>query len=280
MERLDRVVQTVPPIKLTGGCCGRGGLVARSWSLDHVGPITRTVEDAAILLDAIAGRHPDDPASHDTAVHDNGAAIGNDLDGLRIGVPRNCFFDRITDDVEAATYAAIDRLAERGARLIPVTVSSTDLFHAVQWALMVSEASSYHSTRLHTSADLYGDDVRILLEAGEHMLATDYLAGLRARTHIVRSWYELFSSIDLLAAPSTPNTAAAVDQTTFTWRTGETEVVADAYVHLSAPANLTGRPAISVPSGFDSAGLPIGFQLVGQPFEETRLLQAAAAVAA
>jgi aspartyl-tRNA(Asn)/glutamyl-tRNA(Gln) amidotransferase subunit A len=228
-----------------------------------VGPITRTVEDAAILLDAIAGRHPDDPASHDTAVHDHGAAIGNDLDGLRIGVPRNCFFDRITDDVEAATYAAIDRLAERGARLIPVTVSSTDLFHAVQWVLMVSEASSYHSTRLHTSADLYGDDVRILLEAGEHMLATDYLAGLRARTHIVRSWY-----------------AAAVDQTTFTWRTGETEVVADAYVRLSAPANLTGRPAISVPSGFDSAGLPIGFQLVDQPFEETRLLQAAAAVAA
>lgn len=145
---------------------------------------------------------------------------------------------------------------------------------------MVSEASSYHSTRLRTSADLYGEDVRILLEAGEHMLATDYLAGLRARTHIVRSWHELFSSIDLLAAPSTPHTAATVGQSTFTWQTGGTEAVSDAYVRLCAPANLTGRPAISVPSGFDSAGLPIGFQLVGQPFEETRLLQAAAAVAA
>ena len=157
-------------------------------------------------------------------------------------------------------------------------VPSTELFHPVQWGLMVSEASTYHADEIRSVPHLYGEDVRILLEAGDHMLATDYIRAQRARTLIIREWNTLFESVDVLAAPSTPRTAALVGQDVFEWTDGSVEAVSDAYVRLAAPANLTGRPAISVPAGVDRSGLPIGFQLIGRPFEETTLFRVASAV--
>jgi aspartyl-tRNA(Asn)/glutamyl-tRNA(Gln) amidotransferase subunit A len=262
-------------LKPTFGLVPRTGVIPLAWSLDHVGPLAHTVNDAALLLEAMAGFDTEDPSSVDRAPIDYAALIGRDLTGIRVGVPRNFFFDRVADDVETATRAAIDRLAEHGAALVPVDVPSTTLFQPVQWGLMVSEASAYHANELRSVAHLYGDDVRILLEAGDHMLATDYIRALRARTVIIREWNTLFESIDMLATPSTPQTAALIGQENFEWTDGSTETVSDAYVRLAAPANLTGRPAISVPAGLDRTGLPIGFQLIGRPFEEATLFRAA-----
>ncbi|MDQ0678934.1 aspartyl-tRNA(Asn)/glutamyl-tRNA(Gln) amidotransferase subunit A [Arthrobacter pascens] len=262
-------------LKPTFGLVPRTGVIPLAWSLDHVGPLAHTVNDAALLLEAMAGFDTEDPSSVHRAPIDYTALIGRDLTGIRVGVPRNFFFDRVADDVETATRAAIDRLAEHGAALVPVDVPSTTLFQPVQWGLMVSEASAYHANELRSVAHLYGDDVRILLEAGDHMLATDYIRALRARTIIIREWNTLFESIDMLATPSTPQTAALIGQENFEWTDGSTETVSDAYVRLAAPANLTGRPAISVPAGLDRTGLPIGFQLIGRPFEEATLFRAA-----
>ncbi len=152
----------------------------------------------------------------------------------------------------------------------------TEYVHAVQWGHMVPEATAYHQDTLRAVPDLYSDDVRMLLEAGEFFPATDYIRAQRTRTLMHRSWLQLFDGIDhidVLAAPTVPATAARTDQTTFTWPDGSTESVSDAYVRLSAPANLTGFPALSLPVGFDDQGLPIGMQLIGRPLAEATLLQ-------
>ncbi|WP_159698878.1 amidase [Arthrobacter sp. 18067] len=273
--RVPASLTGVVGLKPSFGLVPRTGVIPLAWSLDHVGPLAHTVPDAAILLNAMAGFDPLDPGSARREPVDYTAGLHRDLAGVRIGVPRNFFFDHVAQDVESGVRAAIDTLATHGASLIPVDVPSTELFHPVQWGLMVSEASAYHARDLRSDADLYGDDVRILLEAGDHMLATDYINALRARTKIISEWNTLFGTIDLLATPSTPQTAALADQDKFEWSDGTTETVSDAYVRLAAPANLTGRPAISVPAGLDRTGLPVGFQLIGQPFQEDLLLRAA-----
>lgn len=276
--RVPASLTGVVGLKPTFGLVSRSGVIPLSWSLDHVGPLAGTVTDAALMLQTIAGFDAEDPSSIKRQPADYSAQIGRDLEGIRIGVPRNFYFDQVADDVETVTRAAVDRLSEQGATLVPVDVPSTELFRPVQWGLMVSEASAYHANELRSAPHHYGDDVRILLEAGDHMLATDYITALRARTTIIRDWNALFESIDLLAAPTTPQTAALVGQDVFEWNDGSTEPVSDAYVRLAAPANLTGRPAISVPAGHDRTGLPIGFQLIGQPFDEATLLRAASTV--
>ena len=276
--RVPASLTGVVGMKPTFGLVPRTGVIPLSWSLDHVGPLVNSVSDAAAMLEAMVGFDDSDPASVRQPPRDYAALIGHDLHGIRVGIPRNFFFEHVAADVEAAAFSAIDRLADRGATLVPVDVPSTELFHPVQWGLMVSEASTYHADEIRSVPHLYGEDVRILLEAGDHMLATDYIRAQRARTLIIREWNTLFESVDVLAAPSTPRTAALVGQDVFEWTDGSVEAVSDAYVRLAAPANLTGRPAISVPAGVDRSGLPIGFQLIGRPFEETTLFRVASAV--
>ena len=276
--RVPASLTGVVGLKPTFGLVPRTGVIPLAWSLDHVGPLGRTVEDTAILLNFMAGFDAFDPGSTRPTPKDFTAGLDRDLAGIRVGVPRNYFFDHVAEDIESAVHRAIDLLAAHGAILVPVEIPSTELFHAVQWGLMVSEASAYHARDLRSDADLYGEDVRILLEAGDHMLATDYINALRARTLIVSEWNQLFSTIDLLATPTTPQTAALANQTMFEWNDGTAEAVSDAYVRLASPANLTGRPAISVPAGVDRSGLPVGFQLIGQPFQEDVLLRAASKI--
>ena len=276
--RVPAALCGVVGLKPTYGLVPRTGIASLSWSLDHVGPMARTVRDSAAILSVISGYHPDDTASVRTdPVHypdsaDSGAA------GLRVGVPINFFFDNVQPDVENAVRESIEYLARGGATLVPVQIPMPELYHPTQWGLMVPEATAYHQSQMETSADHYGADVRILLEAGELVSATDYIRAQRVRTMIAREWSALFESIDILIAPSTPATAALVDQETFSWTDGSTEAVSDAYVRLSAPANLTGRPAISIPVGTDSGGLPIGAQIIGTAFGEQTVIQAAAAL--
>ncbi|CAM5357004.1 Asp-tRNA(Asn)/Glu-tRNA(Gln) amidotransferase GatCAB subunit A OS=Streptomyces rimosus subsp. rimosus(strain ATCC / DSM 40260 / JCM 4667 / NRRL 2234) OX=1265868 GN=SRIM_023175 PE=4 SV=1 [Streptomyces rimosus subsp. rimosus] len=160
----------------------------------------------------------------------------------------------------------------------------TEYVHASQWGLMVPEATAYHQDMLRASPGLYADDVRILLEAGEFVPATDYIRAQRTRTLMHQRWLALFDGtdgaegaggIDVLAAPAVPATAARAGQSEFIWPDGSTESVSDAYVRLSAPANLTGFPALSVPVGRDDEGLPIGMQLIGRPLAEATLLRLA-----
>ncbi|MFJ9548206.1 amidase [Streptomyces erythrochromogenes] len=272
--RVPAALNGVVGLKPTYGLVPRHGVTALSWSLDHVGPITRTVEDAALVLGALAGHDPRDPASVAAPPFDHRPGPGTDLTGLRVGVPVNYYFDHVDPHVEAAVRRAIARLEELGAQLVDVEIPMTRYIRATHWGLMVPEASAYHERTLRALPDLYSADVRVLLEAGELMTAGDYLRAQRARTLVRQAWLDMAAAVDVIAAPTVPMTAVDAGQTTTTWGDGTVESVSDAYVRLSAPANVTGVPALTVPVGLDPRGLPIGMQLMGRPFDEAAVLRA------
>ncbi|WP_217144475.1 amidase [Streptomyces sp. AC627_RSS907] len=271
--RVPSALNGVVGLKPTYGLVPRHGVTSLSWSLDHVGPITRTVEDAALALTALAGHDPRDPAS--LAASDPGyRPVGApELTGLRVGVPRNYYFDHVHPEVEAAVRRAVAELESLGAHLVEVEIPMTRYIQATQWGLMVPEATAYHERTLRTVPELYQADVRILLEAGELMPAGDYLRAQRSRTLMRQAWARLLEEVDVIAAPTVPATAVRADDETITWPDGTVEGVSDAYVRLSAPANITGVPSLSVPVGHDTAGLPIGMQLLGRPLGERVLLR-------
>jgi aspartyl-tRNA(Asn)/glutamyl-tRNA(Gln) amidotransferase subunit A len=272
--RVPAALNGVVGLKPTYGLVPRHGVTSLSWSLDHVGPITRTVEDAALVLGTLTGHDPRDPASLTAPAARYRPDAGTDLTGLRVGVPRTYYFDHVDPEVEAAVRDAIDRLEELGAHLVEVEIPMTRYIQATQWGLMVPEATAYHERTLRTVPELYQADVRVLLEAGELMPAGDYLRAQRARTLMRREWAAMFQEVDLIAAPSVPTTAVRAGQETITWADGTAEAVSDAYVRLSSPANITGVPSLSLPVGHDATGLPIGMQLLGRPLGERVLLRA------
>jgi len=256
--RVPAALNGVVGVKPTYGRIPRDGVTSLSWSLDHIGPITRTVEDAALVLSVLIGQ---------TEVPDG------DLTGLRVGVPVNYYFDHVAPAVETAVRAAVDDLAALGAEVVDVEIPMTRYLQATQWGLMVPEATAYHERSLRAVPGDYAEDVRVLLEAGELMSAGDYLRAQRARTLMRREWTRLFETVDVLAAPAVPMTAVPAGQETVTWSDGTVEAVSDAYVRLSAAANLTGAPALTQPIGTDPDGMPIGLQLLARPDEEAVLLR-------
>ncbi|MGW0792982.1 amidase [Streptomyces sp. NPDC002911] len=269
--RVPAALNGVVGLKPTYGLVPRTGVTSLSWSLDHVGPLTRTVQDVALVLSATADHDPRDPASVSGPTLDR--FPGGDLRGLKVGVPRNHYFDRVTPEVEESVRGAIERLAELGAELVDVEIPMARYIQAVQWGLMVPEATAYHERSLRATPDLYAADVRILLEAGELTSAGDYLRAQRARTMMRDAWARMFDGIDVLAAPTVPMTAAEAGQEAVEWADGTTEAVSDSYVRLCAPANITGVPALTLPVGHDRAGLPIGMQLMARPFRDVTVLR-------
>ncbi|MCS2608532.1 amidase [Halomonas dongshanensis] len=263
--------------KPTYGLVSRHGIAPLAWSLDHAGPIARTVEDAGLLLQAVAGFDARDPASRRPP-----AALAVDrapgLEGLRVGIPRNYYFDHVAAPVAASARRAATRLEKQGAVLVEVDIPMADYLIATQWGLMVAEAADVHARDIRQSASLYGEDVRTLLEAGQLLPAGDYLKAQRARRLITRHWAALFSEIDVMLTPTVPQTAALRNQETFVWEDGAYESVAEAYVRLCAPANVNGLPALTVPFGKDHQGLPIGVQIMGKAFDDARVLQVGRAI--
>ncbi|WP_411138603.1 amidase [Streptomyces sp. C10] len=272
--RVPAALNGVVGLKPTYGLVSRDGVTSLSWSLDHVGPLTRTVRDAALVLSALAGHDAEYPAGLGAARPEHPLPRERDLKGLRIGVPANYYFDRVGPEVETAVRGAIAQMSDLGADLVEVEIPMARYVQAVQWGLMVPEATAYHERALRSVPERYGPDVRVLLEAGELLSAGDYLRAQRARTLMRREWGRLFEQVDVIAAPTVPMTAVEADQDTVAWPDGTTESVSDAYVRLSAPANITGIPALTLPVGRDHAGLPIGMQLMGPSMGEALVLRA------
>ncbi|NIZ92351.1 amidase [Kineococcus rubinsiae] len=275
--RIPASVCGVVGLKPTYGRVSRRGVASLSWSLDHVGPLTRTVRDAALTLNALAGYDRADPGSVDRPVPDFTALIGRDLTGMRVGVPTTYFTERLQDDVRASVAASVARLEALGATLVEVEVPMASQMAAVEWGLMLPEASAYHQEALRATPELFTAETRGLLDIGELVLATDYIKAQRVRGLVQAAWAEMFTSIDVLAAPTLTCTATLAGQDAVTWPDGSTESPTGTYVRFSQPANVTGLPSITVPTGVDAGGLPIGMQIVGRPFEEDVVIGVAAA---
>ncbi|KMN34987.1 amidase [Chromobacterium sp. LK1] len=254
-------------LKPTYGLVSRQGVVPLSDSLDHVGPITRTVADAAAMLDAIASARPA-PAGGYRQGLDQG------LEGLRIGVPGNYFCDHIAPDIQAGFQDQLAELAAAGAELVAVEIPLADLILPIQWGLVAPEAAAHHRNSLRSVPQLYGDEVRTLLEACVLVPESDHTKAQRARAALQAAWRRMFADIDLLLAPTVPHTAPLHGQHGFTWPDGTEESVVSAYIRLSTPANVLGLPALTVPVGLDRAGLPFGVQFIGRPYHDATVLRA------
>lgn len=260
-------------LKPTYGRVSRTGVTPLAWSLDHAGPLTRTVEDAALAMNVIAGYDPLDPGSVDIPVPDFAAGLGRDVAGTTAGIPVNFFTEHVDPQIRTAVEAACTRLADLGMRFREVRLPMADEVMTTEFGILAPEAASFHQQMLREHGDLYTEDVRQALQAGESVLAVDYLAAQRNRSLIRQQWREVFDDIDVLIAPTVPVAAMDAGKPEVTWPDGVTEGPVEAYIRFSAPANLTGLPALSVPCGFTEAGLPIGLQIIGRAFDEATVLR-------
>ena len=253
-------------LKPTYGRVSRAGVIPLSWSMDHVGPMAGTVRDCALLLGVIAGYDPDDPASADVPAPDYDATLDGGVRGLRVGLPHRLFYDHLDDEVQAAVERAAATLREEGAEVRDVTIERIELANVAGSTILFSEASAYHEQRLRERPEDYGEDVRERLLIGAFYPATAYVNAQRIRTLVRAAFLDTLSAVDVLLAPATQRTAPPIAGFTADTRAGLTR--------LTTPINLAGLPALALPCGFDSAGLPIGMQLIGRPFDEALLLRA------
>jgi aspartyl-tRNA(Asn)/glutamyl-tRNA(Gln) amidotransferase subunit A len=262
-------------LKPTYGRVSRAGGLPLAWSLDHVGPLARSVADCALLLQAIAGEDPRDPSASDLPVPDLTAELSWGVQGLRVGVPREYFFDLVEPEVERLVREAISTLERLGAEVQEVSLPHVQHAQVAGNVIMSSEAAAWHAEWLRQRPQDYGADVLQRIRGGLLVRATEYLHSQQMRTLIQADFAAAYEQVDVLAAPTVPLVAPAIGHT---FEPGGPFNVAPRVIanRATVPCNLTGAPAISVPCGF-SDGLPVGLQLMGPAFSEPRLLRVAAA---
>jgi len=263
-------------LKPTYGRASLRGAIPLAWSLDHPGPMARTVRDAALVMQLVAGYDPGDPVSVDVPVDDYLADIESGARGLRIGVVRGRFFTRLSAnerpsaDVDAAVRSAVEVFAHEGARIGELELPRTDELRETQGVVIGTEAGAYHRERIATHRHDYGADVARRIDAGLARTGTEYARARRTRDELRRAYASAVAEWDAILLPTTPTTAPL--------RAGQDALAAAAALTVyTSPFNLTGLPAISIPCGFDGLGLPIGLQLVARPWAEARLLRIARA---
>jgi len=261
-------------IKPTYGRVSRAGVLPLSWSMDHVGPMTRTAADCALVLRAMAGYDPADPTTSVLPVPDYMAALTGDVRGLRVGLLRAFFLESATPEVRTAVEAAARALEKAGAVVDEVTLPSVRYAGAGALAVVGTEALAYHAAWLRTRLADYDPEVGTRLMLGAFVTGVHYVRGQQARALIRREVDEALARHDVLLAPATPVTAPAITERQTTLGDGASDV-RSALIRLTRPFNFSGHPACSVPCGFASGGLPIGMQIVGRPFDEATVLRVA-----
>ncbi|TMF48504.1 MAG: amidase [Chloroflexi bacterium] len=245
-------------LKPTYGLLPLDGVVPLGWSLDHAGPLARTVEDAGILLDALSGGRAWKQAQRVTTR------------GLRVGILHDSVAKPVQPGVSRLVQEAAAALGRNGLRIRDVRVPEMAWTVVTQLVTLRAEASAAHARWIRARPRAYGPDVRIRLQLGALIAGADYVLAQRMRAKIKDAVRGIFDEIDVLLLPTTPITAPIVGERTVHWRSGA-EPVESALVRLTAPFNLTGVPALSVPYG-EVSGLPVGLQLVGRWNDEARVL--------
>ena len=261
-------------LKPTYGRVSRAGALPLSWSLDHVGPMCRSAADCALVLGAMAGYDPRDPTSSVLPVPDYAAALSGEVTGLRIGVLRRFFLESADEEVARAVEAAVAALQGLGATAAEAALPLMAHAAGASTAVLAPEAYAYHERWLQTRPQDYGPDVRERLRVGAFISGADYLQGARVRGLIRDEVDQVLAGLDVLICPSTPIAATAVDQGEVVIR-GERQSVRQSLIRYTRPFNLSGHPAVSVPCGLTTSGLPIGLQIVGRPFDEATVLRVA-----
>ncbi|MBN2325009.1 MAG: Asp-tRNA(Asn)/Glu-tRNA(Gln) amidotransferase subunit GatA [Spirochaetes bacterium] len=261
-------------LKPSFGRVSRYGVYPLSWSLDTVGPMTRIVQDAALILNIIAGYDSRDTSSANRPVGDYTAVLGQDVKGLLIGIPQDFFFEIIDPEVKEAVYRAARVLEELGASVDEVSIPVLEHSLSISSNIQLTEAAEIHLDQLRESANDLSTDVRAKLEIGALIPGTEYIKAQRARRFFNRKMAEAMQKFDVLLAPTEPIGAPKFGEMTVRAGSGK-EHNPSLLSRLTRPFNICGLPAISVPCGFTSSGLPIGMQLAGRLFDEATVLRVA-----
>ena len=263
-------------LRPTYGRVTRHGVVPMSWSLDTVGPMTRTVEDCAIMLQAIAGHDQRDPSSSAEPVPDYAESVSARPDPIRVALPYATFeYEGLDDEVRTGVMSAVDSFAELGADIDEVTLPISAHSGAVFLATADVDAATFHMEWLKTRGDLYDWSTRTRLESASLTPATTYIRAQRARTLVKNELMSALEDHDVIVLPASPTLAPPIAQSTGSpggYYQGRLDLGRRQY---TSPAALAGLPAISVPCGFSDSGLPIGVQIIGRPFAEADLLRIA-----
>lgn len=262
-------------LKPTFGLVSVAGTIPLAPSFDHAGPLARSVADACILLEAIAGKFP-----RGTARPEYRTLRRNRPRRIRIGWPKSYYFERLDPDVRRLVERAAQALATAlNARVVEVPL--TRLTNAVESAtsVIVAEASYFHESQGYFPARAagYGDDVRGHLEWGAKLPAVDYMRGLAAKQVVESEFDAAFEKVDVIVAPATPIPAPRIGDTEIRVEKERETTIRSELLRMTRPANISGHPAISVPCGFTQAGLPVGLQLIGAKWAEAKLLSIAQA---
>jgi aspartyl-tRNA(Asn)/glutamyl-tRNA(Gln) amidotransferase subunit A len=277
-------------IKPTYGRCSRWGIIAFASSLDQAGPMARSVSDAALLLNAMAGHDPMDSTSAPMPVPDFSGSLSGDVRGLRIGIPAEYRVDGLSAEIDAVWTKGADWLRDAGAEIVDVTLPHTRYALATYYIIAPAEASSnlarYDGVRfgqrvdgatleemyMNTRADGFGAEVRRRILIGTYVLSAGYydayyLKAQRVRTLIARDFHAAFETVDAILTPTAPSDAFAIGE--------KMDDPITMYLNdvFTVPTSLAGLPAISVPAGLSGRGLPLGLQVIGRPFDEATVLQ-------
>lgn len=274
--RIPASVQGVFGLKPTYGLLPRSGSMPLAPSIDVLGPITRSVRDLARVLQVVAGGDGEDPQCSLRPIPDYADALGRGVTGWRIGIPRQYFLDRLEPPVRTAYERALAVFEAEGATLVEVEVPHAALLAELSRAIVYPEALAVHAEALRTRGSKYSPQTRVRASTGLAISGTHYLEALRRRMPILTQFVSVvFGDCDLLVTPTLPIRVPRRDETDVGSKAALWAILKD-LVRCTAPFNYLGLPALSVPAGLDDRGLPMGVQLVGAPFDEPRLLAAAA----
>jgi len=254
-------------LKPTFGRVSLQGVIPLSWNLDHAGPMARTVTDAALLLQAIAGYDPDDPVSVALPVDNLLATLDAGVTGWRIALATDAHFGEADPEVISAVRRAATVFEELGARVEAVDLSQGREAAQMNALMTTSDAAAFHRDRLRDHPQRFGADVLARMERGAQFTSTEYILARRFQSEWRRRLERLFEQFDLLLTPATPITAPVIEGL-------DAIEAARQLTRCTAPFNLAGLPALSVPCGLSAAGLPIGLQIVAAPWNEARVLRA------
>lgn len=257
-------------LKPTYGRVSRFGVFPEAWTLDHVGPMARTVRDVALVLDMISGHDPRDPSSLALPPLRTAQALRDSCEGIVIGVEEDFYFNDVDDSIAGLVLDGIEALRHRGAHVRPVSIPGLQHTEFALTVIDTSETSTVHHANLRDRPQDYGDDVRLLLECGELPSAIDYLEAQQVRRSLRQELHETFLAVDVLIGPTLGIRTPTIGEATAMMNGSPVDAIESMIRHVG-PASLLGLPSLSVPCGLVE-GMPVGMQIVGPALGEQQVL--------
>lgn len=260
-------------MKPTYGRVSKRGIHPLSWTLDHAGPMTRTIKDNALLLNVIAGYDPLDPDAVKSDPEDFTRLLGEGLKGKKIGIPTNFFFDGLDAEVDELVKQSIQIFKEMGLEAVEVNLPNINEMVEAHKTILRSEAYAVHEENLKNHPEKWDDEVKERLHTGLETSGVEFAKALQTRKAAKQDFNEILDGVDILLTPTVPILPLDVNSRFLTDSTDDGQHIRWKILKLTNPTNLNGFPSLSMPCGFTKEGMPVGVQLIGKEFEEAKLYQ-------